>query len=174
MVLFQLITTRFIQVYIAQGLVLLVFIILAIKLICNEPKRLKIILSGFYFFGGVGLFINFIYALIYNQAIVKFFNFITNFCVVFSVIFPMVFCLTFYKGDEKVGITKQLVSFSVYGLFVFLMILIPNGVEINEHTGWTPHWSILLFIYVSLVMTAGAVIPTIYYALKIHQMIEVV
>ncbi|MFX1444958.1 MAG: hypothetical protein ACFFHV_16220 [Promethearchaeota archaeon] len=51
------------------------------------------------------------------------------------------------------------------------MVLIPNGVIINADTGWYPHWNLTLFIYVMVIMTTIAIIPSIYFEVKIYQIL---
>ncbi|TXT65597.1 MAG: hypothetical protein BAJALOKI3v1_90040 [Promethearchaeota archaeon] len=50
----QLDLTRFIQVYIIQGLVIALYFFLAIRTIQRNKKRLNLIFSGFYFSIGIG------------------------------------------------------------------------------------------------------------------------
>ncbi|MFX1259043.1 MAG: hypothetical protein ACFFAN_14385 [Promethearchaeota archaeon] len=172
MVLFQLTVTRFTQVYIAQGIVFVFFIYLIYKVLKTDRNKLKIIFCGYYISEAIGIFINFIYAPLTNPDLVKILNFLTNFFIIFGTIFFMVFCLISFKGEEKLSPPKQLLIILSYGVVLSFMIFIPEGVEINADTGWLPHWSLTLFIYVMVVMTIFAVAPSFYYAIKIYQIID--
>jgi len=163
----QLSTIRFIQVYIAQGIVFLMFIILICICLRKNRKRPFIYFTLFYLSIAIAIFINFIYAPLTDENLVKVLNFLTNFFVAFSSIFLTVFCLSVYK-QNKFGTFKQIIIIIIYGILIAFSILIPNAVEVGEATNWIPRWNIFYFLYLlSLTLILG-LIPTIYYSLRIY------
>ena len=81
MVLYQLDTTRIIQVYILQGTVGFFFLFLAYRILKRDTKRLNLMLSLGYITASIGMFINFIYAPLTNEAIVLVLYYMTIFFI---------------------------------------------------------------------------------------------
>ena len=172
MVLYQLDLTRFIQVYIVQGIIGVIYLILAYKIIKRDTKRLNITLSAFYIVGATGIFINFIYAPLTDEKIVFFLNFLVNFCFFFAPIFLVVFELIILKSEKVITSKKQLLTITIYGIIMFCSIFIPNGVTINKSTNWKPVWSLTFFVYVMIFFCAIGIFPIIYYGFKIYNQFE--
>ena len=170
--LFQLDPVRFIQVYIVQGIVGLIFLYLAYKILRRDTKRLNLIFSIFYISIAVGIFMNFVYAPLTDETIVFILNFLTNYFLFLSPIFLLVFNLILLKSTKVFNTKKQLILISVYAVALFCMILIPGGVTINASTGWKPVWSVPLFIYVIIVMNGMAGIPGFVIAGLIYKKFE--
>ncbi|MFX1395126.1 MAG: hypothetical protein ACFFAH_16360 [Promethearchaeota archaeon] len=168
MVLFQLNLTRIIQIYIVQGLSFLFFLLIVYKSLKKSRKRPLIYFSLFFISIDIGLFFNFIYAPLTNLSLVLTLNFLTNYFIAFGAIFLTVFCIIIYK-HHQFNTLKQATLILIYAVLLFLIILIPNGVEISEKTNWHPCWSIYLFLYVIMLLTIMGLIPTLYYSIKILQ-----
>ncbi|MFX1356406.1 MAG: hypothetical protein ACFFA8_03900 [Promethearchaeota archaeon] len=172
MVLFQepLSLTRFITIYIAQGLVFAVFLFLAFKILKRDRKRLNVIFASFYISPVFGLLINFIYGPLTEEAVIIALNFITNFGIFYAPIFLVVFELILLKSEKVITSPKQLIILIVYGIAMFSMIfflLIPEwGVEINVVTGWSPKWSFPFFIYL-VIIESFAVLPALFLSFRI-------
>jgi hypothetical protein len=167
---------RILTVYGAQGVILAVFLYLAIKILLRDRKRLNVIFAGLYISPVIGVLINFIYAPLTNEPIVQLLNFFTNFGMIYAPIFIVVFDLILLKSEKIISTSKQLAILIAYGIVVLCMgifLLIPGfGVTINAVTDWTPVWSIPFFIYVVLVLTCCATIPALYFSIKIYQKFE--
>ena len=167
---------RILTVYGAQGVILAVFLYLAIKILLRDRKRLNVIFAGLYISPVIGVLINFIYAPLTNESIVQLLNFFTNFGMIYAPIFIVVFDLILLKSEKIISTSKQLAILIAYGIVVFCMgifLLIPGfGVTINAGTDWTPVWSIPFFVYVVLVLTCCATIPALYFSIKIYQKFE--
>jgi len=176
MVLSQLTPGRILTVYIAQGVILVVFLYLAIRILLRDRKRLNAIFAGLYISPAIGVFVNFIYAPLTDETIVLFLNFISNATAIYAPIFIVVFDLILLKSEKIISTIKQIAILIAYGLAVLCMgifLLIPGyGVTINASTNWSPVWSILIFIYVILILTCGATIPAFYFSIKIYQKFE--
>ena len=176
MVYFQLTPTRFITIYIAQGLMCFYFLFLAYKILKRDRKRLNLIFSMFYLSSVFGFIINFIYGPLTDEFVVTILNFLTNFGIFYSPIFIVVFELILLKSEKVISTSKQLIILIIYGIVMFCMILFlftPGlGVTLNAGTGWSPVWSIPFFIYVVLVETFGAILPTLYLSFQIYKKFE--
>lgn len=172
MVFYQLSITRFITVYIAQGLMFGMFIYLAYKILKRDRKQLNVIFAGFYIFVAISLFINFIYAPITDVDVVLIMNFITNFFAFYSPIFILVSELILLKSKNVISIGKQFVLLISYGIAMFCMMIFlfieDWGVVIGPPE-WTPHWMIPFFIYVVIVASIIIVGPSLYLSYKIYK-----
>jgi len=176
MVYFQLTPGRIITVYIAQGVILLAFLYLAIRILLRDRKRLNFIFAGLYISPAIGLLINFIYAPMTDEFIVLILNFFTNFGIFYAPIFIVVFDLILLKSEKVISTSKQLMILFIYGIAMFSMVFllfIPGfGVTINSGTNWSPVWSLPFFLYVVFVETIGALIPSLYFSFQIYKKFE--
>ena len=173
---FQLTTGRIITVYVAQGVILVAFLYLAIKILLRDRKRLNVIFAGLYISPAIGVLINFLYAPMTDEFIVSILNFFTNFGFFYAPIFIVVFDLILLKSEKIISTSKQLMILIIYGIAMFGMIFflfIPgSGVTINQGTGWSPVWSLPFFLYVVFVETIGALIPSLYFSFQIYKKFE--
>lgn len=165
---------RFIQVYIIQGMVCACFFFIVYKVLKRDTKRLNLVFSGFYICAGIGVFINFIYAPLTDELIVLILNFLTNYIITFGGIFLLVFTLILLRSEKILNTKKQLTIILTYGAILFGMVFfLPfGGVTINESTGWRPVWSLFFLAYVLAVSCVMAIVPTIYYSLKVYNKFE--
>ncbi|NVM43291.1 MAG: hypothetical protein HWN79_00100 [Candidatus Lokiarchaeota archaeon] len=174
--LFQLTFARILTVYIAQGVILVVFLYLAIRILLRDRKRLNVIFAGLYISPVVGVLMNFIYAPLTDETIVLLLNFFTNIGSIYAPIFIVVFDLILLKSEKIISTSKQLAILIGYGIAVLCMgifLFIPGyGVTINVGTNWTPVWSFPFFIYVVIILTSFATIPAFYFSIKIYQKFE--
>jgi len=172
----QLSLGRIITVYVAQGVILVIFLYIAIRILQRDRKRLNVIFSGLYLFPVVGVLSNFIYAPLTDETIVLLLNFVTNIGTIYAPIFIVVFDLILLKSEKIISTSKQLAILIAYGIAVLCMgifLLFPGyGVKIDLATDWTPVWSFPFFIYVVLILTCFATIPTLYLSIKIYQKFE--
>ena len=173
---FQLTFGRIITVYIAQGVILLAFLYLAIRILLRDRKRLNVIFAGLYISPVIGLLINFVYAPLTDVNIVLILNFFTNFGIFYAPIFIVVFDLILLKSEKVISTGKQLVILIVYGIAMFgmlIFIFIPDfGITIDQGTNWSPVWSLPFFTYVVLVETIGALIPSLIFSFQIYKKFE--
>ncbi|MFX1464796.1 MAG: hypothetical protein ACFFBF_17395, partial [Promethearchaeota archaeon] len=135
--------TRFVTVYIVQGIMCAYFAFLAYKILKRDRKRLNLIFAGFYISNVISLCINFIYAAITDEIIVLIMHSITTYFAFYSPIFILVFELLVLKPEKIKSPKKQkliLISYAVILSFMVIFLSIENwGVEI-EAPDWTPHW----------------------------------
>ncbi len=185
MVLYQTILgmglTRFLQVYIVQGIVAGWFLFLAYKILNRDKKRLNLILSLSYITSAIGIFINFIYApLTIESVVIVLYYFTLVFLFMFGA-FLLVFVMILIKSEKVITTDKQIIIILLYGIALACMVFVPEGtlipggttipVEISAKTDWKPVWSDIFFIYFVSVLLLE-LIPLLYYALKIYEQFE--
>ncbi len=158
---------RFIQIYIIQGLFALFFIYMAYKILKRGKKGLNLYLSGFYLSITIGGILNIIYANIFDKTIVYTMHFTTYFLFCMSLVFLLIFVLIIIKPIKQITHKVQILILIIYGFLIFGLLLIPNGIMINESTNWKPNWSWIFFTY-AIVVSSSIAIPTICYSIKIY------
>ncbi len=57
----------------------------------------------------------------------------------------------------------------IYSILIICMVLIPEGVIINETTGWVPIWNKYLFFYLIIVVSCFAIIPSLYLSVLVYK-----
>ncbi|MFX0034025.1 MAG: hypothetical protein ACFE9I_00115 [Candidatus Hermodarchaeota archaeon] len=159
---------RFVQIYIIQGLFALFFLYMAFRVLRRGTKRLNIYLSSFYLSVTIGGIINMIYATIFDPTIVFIMHFITYYLFCFSMAFLLIFVLILMKPGKQIKFEIQLFILIIFGLLVLSLLLIPNGIKINDNTNWKPDWSLNFLIYSMVVCSIMVIIPTVYYSQKIY------
>ncbi|MBD3194218.1 MAG: hypothetical protein GF317_04130 [Candidatus Lokiarchaeota archaeon] len=165
--------TRFIQVYVIQGLVMALCFFLAIRTIQRNKKRLNLIFSGFYFSVGIGLFLNFIYAPLQIEgleSVVLILNFLTNYFIALGPIFFVIFELILIKSEKIIDRNKQIMLISIYALILlFMLVFLPfGGVVIDSTTDWKPTYNFVFYLYLMITLFIGTSLPSLYYAFSIY------
>ncbi len=160
--------SRFIQIYVVQGLFALFFLYLAILVLKRGKKKLNLYLSSFYLSTTIGGIINMIYATIFVEMIVFIMHFLTYYLFCFSMVFLLIFDLILIKPDKQFKFKFQLVIILIFGMLILGMLLIPNGIIIDASTNWKPNWNWNFLIYSIIVCSFTVVCPTIYFSIKIY------
>ncbi|MFX0073602.1 MAG: hypothetical protein ACFFAO_21195 [Candidatus Hermodarchaeota archaeon] len=172
MVLYQLTIARIIQIYVGYGSIAAFFLYLAYKTLRQEKKRLNVIFSFLYIFTAIGMIITFIYAPITISEIATMLHYIAIYIIIFSTIFLLAFILTFLKTEEVFDAKKLFTLIIIFAILTSIIFFIPDGIEINESTGWNPHWSWPLYIYVAVLMASFPIAPSLYYSTLIYKKFE--
>jgi hypothetical protein len=163
---------RFIQIFIVQGLIGFVYIFIAIKILRRERKGISFYLSIFYICGGCGVIINIVYALIFQETIVYILHFLTYYILCFSLIFLTISVLLLLKSEKIITFKIRFLIIFIFGLSIFGLWFIPNGITINQSTDWKPVWSWTFFIYSIIICSSFAIGPTTYFAIKLYNKFE--
>jgi len=171
----QMSITRFITVYIIQGLMCFYFAFLACKILKRDRKRLNLMFTGFYISNVISLCINFIYAPITDENIVLIMHSITTFFAFYSPIFILLFVLMVLKPEKVINPNKQkaiLIGYGVVlsGMTIFLLIE-DWGVEIGP-PDWTPHWMVPFFLYLVTIVSICVVGPSFFISYQIFKKFE--
>lgn len=168
--------TRFITIYIVQGIVFVFFIFLAYQILKRDTKRLNLIFAGFYITIAAGLFVNFIYGPLTDLNTVYLLNYITMWLLFFAPIFLTIFSLILLKSEKVITAGKQYLIIIVYGALLALLIIFPwNNSEIGIMISTpqaSPWWSIPFFLYTVIVISAIAIIPNLVLSFQILKKFE--
>ncbi|MBN1801811.1 MAG: hypothetical protein JW891_09915 [Candidatus Lokiarchaeota archaeon] len=163
--------TRLITVYVVQGLLFVVLLFIAYKILKRDKKRLNQIFSGFYISLVIGLLFNFIYLPFEDDPMVLYMNYLTNLFVYSGVVFLVVFCLILLKSEKAVDTKLQLLVilgiYLVFGIGMMTLNLFPETRV--EFTGkdFAPVWPFPFFIFMLLAFTLANFIPLCYLLYKI-------
>ncbi len=160
--------SRFIQVFLVQGLAGLFYLIIGYKIIRRERKGINIILSSYYFLVAIGAIINIIYVNIFDETIALVLHFITYYLFCLSLIFLLLFVLILFKSQSIITFNKQIAIFTIFALLLIGLWFIPGGIRLNE-VSWKPEWSWEFFIYSIIICSSIAIGPTIYISFKIYR-----
>lgn len=165
----------FLKVFIVHGFLFGAFIFIAYKILKRDRKWLNVIVSLFYIFFAIGLFINFVYVLISFDPyapIVRALYYCTMFFLLVGVFFLTVFLLILLKLDIKFTKQKQILLVLIYSIVALCMVLIPNGVSISSKTNWNPVYSLEYYLYVFIIYTISSTIPQMYCFTRIYKAIQ--
>ncbi len=117
---------RFFQIYIIQGLLFVLCVVLGYRTLKRNRNRLNLVFAGFYICIAIGLFLNFVYAPLQMpglQVVVLFLNFLTNYFLTLGAIFFVIFELILIKSEKSITTKVQVLILVIYGLVLFIMIL---------------------------------------------------
>ena len=173
MVFFQMDMARFIQVYIVQLGMGIVFLIFGILILRRDRKRLNQIFSFWYLMTAAGTIVNVIYvSLIYFSfkinPLIKYLHLATAYLLLYAPLYLLIVCLIIFKSEKVITVrTNNIIAFT-YAVLLFGIFLIPGGARIDETTEWMPIWSLPLTIYVLTLVTVFVIIPFIYFSMKIY------
>ncbi|MHA1149475.1 MAG: hypothetical protein ACTSR8_14660 [Promethearchaeota archaeon] len=167
---------RFIQIYIVQLLVGIMFAFIAYLILKRDKKRLNVIFSGFYLCNFAGIVINCIYAPLNDEVVVLWLNFATNFLFAFSPVFLIIFDLILLKSEKVMNRVKQNLILLVYGAallgLIFFIIQPEPGVVINESTSWRPVYTLPFYLYLMVILIGMGLIPSMYFSYQIYKKFE--
>lgn len=163
--------SRFIQIFLVQGLIGFFFLYIAFRILKRDAKGLSLILSCFYLSTTIGVIINIVYAFIFIEIIVFILHFLTYFFLCLSLMFLLIFTLVLLRSESIVTKKIQIFLLTIFSIGLLMLLFIPNGIIINETTGWKPEWSWSFLIYSFLICTS-VIIPTIFYSIKLYLKFE--
>ncbi|MFX0073555.1 MAG: hypothetical protein ACFFAO_20960 [Candidatus Hermodarchaeota archaeon] len=163
---------RILQVFVLQLGMGIFFLILGILILRRKKGRINVIFSGFFISTFIGVLLNVIYATLTDVNAIRVLNFWTYFFGTFAMIFLMVFNLIVYKSEKIIDSQKQLTIIIIFGVLLLLSVFIPDSIIIRKENNYVPQWSIFYVLYYVIITMAIAIIPAIFYAIKIYQKME--
>ncbi len=172
--LLELSTFRFVQIFVVQLGLGLFFLYLGVKIIKRDKKKLNVLIFMFYLFIFISMLLNVIYATMSSmsddyETAVNYLHFWTLFFSFMSFPFLLVFNLILYKSEKVFDLKKQLVVFLVLlAANISAIALVPDHLTMNTSTDWYPKYDSVYFL-VQIFLLSAAVIPMIYYAVKVMQ-----
>lgn len=170
---------RIISILFSQLIISLLSYILSFKILYRKKNHLTINLSVFYIFIATGFVLNAIFLLFSKISFIKNFPiilyilyFLAIYLIFFSFIFVLIFIYDLIQIDSKFSLKKYLIMIIFYGVSIFLILLFPNGININETTNWRPvySWSFLILIYIYF--TSLIFVPVMFFLIKLYKSFE--
>lgn len=161
--------TRFIQVFVVQLGLGIVFLLIGIKILKRDRKRLNQIIGGFYIFVFIGMLINVIYAPLKINPLVTNLHLLTDFFLFLPSVLLLVFNLIVLKSQKIINTKIQMLLILVWAGLLSVLFFIPNGVTINESTQWKPVWSLTFALYVLIIATGYWLIPVLISAINVSK-----
>ena len=160
---------RIIQVFVVQLGLGIVYLYIGLRVLKRDRKRLNQMIGGFYISVFIGMLLNVIYAPLETNPAVIILHLMTDFFLFFPAIFLLIFNLIILKSQKIIDTKKQILMMLGYGLLLAVIAIIPEGVLINESTGWRPVWSLEFILYLMIFATLASCIPNFYTSIKIYQ-----
>lgn len=167
--------SRIIQVFIIFLGGGIFFLILAYLILKKGKNRSNITISAFFIFIFLGGLLNASYALLTthsDEKIVVTLHIITYIFFCYAQIFLLLLNLIMLKSERIFTLNKQLIIMGVYGVLLFILFFIPEGVRINESTHHRPQWNLLFFIYANIIWIGFAMIPSLITSIQIYKKLE--
>ena len=166
----QISPTRIILVFGLQPVFVFFFFYIAYLIVKrNITKTIKFLLF-FYILNGFGLIFNILAVLITLteiEWISSLVYYIASYLLIYTSIFLVLFLLKLL--DNLVDFTKKKrnIYILLYCIGVFLIVIIPEGITINESTNWAPRFSWGFLIIVYIFYSSFIFVPTIVNLIKL-------
>jgi len=176
---------RFIIIYVIQGVIVIYFSIMAYQIIRRRRQRLNLIFGAFFISVCIGNVLNMIYAVIplHLVVIIEILHLLTLFFIFFSIIFIPILNMIILESTLIYSVKRQNRHIILYGFLLFfgmlLLLIIQEifglqgpfsfGFDIDENG---PKWSLIFFLYITLITFGFGVIPIISTNWKIYKSFE--
>ncbi|MFX1392697.1 MAG: hypothetical protein ACFFAH_03900 [Promethearchaeota archaeon] len=161
--------TRFYLVIITQTIMATFFFYIAFRILKRKFDRKTLTLSAIYIFPGISFIFNIIYIILFalNEITLGLIlYYFTVYFVLFGFIFLLIFIINLLDIQKKLALKKQLIIVFIYATAVFLLLILPGGIKIDESTNWTPIYSWYFLIAVYIFFTSVIFIPTMIFSIK--------
>lgn len=130
----------------------------------SEISRKRLIFSFYYLCSLIGIVLNYIYAPIKHELITAHLYLITIYVIYVGSNFLAIFSITMYfeiKDNSKT--TKiQLIYLVLFSSLYLVLFFIPEGIMINEETGWYPVVNLNFFIYCTVLVSISLFVVVVY------------
>jgi len=160
---------RLFIVFVPQVFLVGLFSFLIFKILKRNTNRSSLMLSGFYFTGGLGFAINGIAVLIafYSPGeFIMILYFLATYLTMFSFVFVLVFILSLLKLKYVFTLKKAFAIIITYGTAWLLLHLYPDGVRYED---WVPVYRLPLFLAANILFTLTFTIPVVYYSIRLRK-----
>lgn len=152
---------RFFSIFIGQGVLALIFLLIAIRILGRNRSRLSLIISSFYILESIAFVLNIIYFPIKINPLASILYLATIYLISFAPILLVLFSITLYRSEKAVKSKAYQKYIIMYGIVLFILLIIPGSFEFGENTGWRPQLSWFLLIGLYSLVTIGVLIPMI-------------
>ncbi len=164
---------RMMVIFAGQPFIVGLYLFLGIKVIRKNPILSGRLFASYYFMIASAGILNIVYALIFDENIVKSLNFLTNLFADLSPIMILVAQLVLYKRFKfKKGITYLLTYLLLSMSFMYILTFFFDGVVINASTFWRPSWGVFFYLSVLAIMIIPIAI-NIVFSVKIYRIIPI-
>jgi hypothetical protein len=164
--------SRLIIVFVSQGILIVLFSILAIRVIRRNRTRAHLALVMFYGIISVGFVLNIAYVLLgptNNAFLLRTLYVLSSFFIAFSFVFNLIFIIILVRLEVSTRSLAILVV--VYGAICLSLYLIPDGISFSPIT-WVPTYSFTLFIVLCVYFTVFMTLPTLYFSFRLYRTFE--
>lgn len=165
--------TRIIIVFISQAFGIVLFLVLAFKILKRKRDRSTIALSAFYILMAIGLMFNILFIILTplgNENILFIIYILASYLILFPFIFIIIFINIILKLEEIFTIKKIIGIIVIYGVLCSLLYFLPGGITFTSN--WAPIYSISLFILICIFFTCFITIPTVYYSIRLYRVFK--
>lgn len=178
------VSTVIIQVYVIYGIIFLLFLFFAIKLLLRRRNRITITLSMVFIIPAIGILFNILYRTIDVYSFNLIGNKLTIYLSCLGLINIYIFAKIIQKSQVGFSLSQQVKIFLIYAALLAVLFIIPNGVEFEYDSGLgidgynsrsldpldlgVPIYSTVFFIY-GMVISQSVVGITIYTGVKQYQ-----
>ncbi|MHA1339171.1 MAG: hypothetical protein ACTSRZ_00950 [Promethearchaeota archaeon] len=163
---------RIIQVFVVQFGLGLVMLIIGIRILQRDTKRINQLIATFYISEFVGTLFNVIYAPFEVNPLVYNLHILTVFFTYFGPVMLTLFTLVVYKSQKIITTPKQLLYMIGWIIYLIIGFLIPGGITINESSNWKPVWSATFSLYIIIGQCLYWTILLLYVAFKVNSLFE--
>ncbi|MGV9199228.1 MAG: hypothetical protein ACOC44_03800 [Promethearchaeia archaeon] len=162
----------FLKGIVVHGILIGFFLFMSFKICKRGGKYARIYLTAFYFSTVMGFIINFVFIFIFISFIVQVLYYFTLYFLFLGTYFLLIFTFIIYQSEKIITKKRQIIILGILSLITWGMVLIPNGLVINETTNWDPVYSPVFFWFLVSLLTFGSVGPIIYISVKIYKNFE--
>lgn len=169
---------RFIPIFTSQLFIIVIFLILALKILKRNVNRANVTLSLYYFFTSSGLIFNILFFILplidpWNIFLATIFYDFTYYLLFLSLIFLLAFTLNLLMLESEFTKIKYLVLVFTHAIITFMFLFFPEGITIIKvNNEWRPLYSWLFLITMYIYFSGVIVIPTIIYSLRLYKRFE--
>ncbi len=161
---------RVIGIFIVNGVVILFFLIIFIKLWRRQKNRYSMLFSMVYLFNAIGLGLNIIYAFLTSEIPIITLDFFMMYLTLMGQIFALLFNLNLLKSITTLTAKKQKLIFIGYAIALFLALYFPMDTTINAE--FIPRYSWTKFLVMILFYFGAFFIPIVYTIMLVYKTIE--
>jgi hypothetical protein len=171
----QISPTRIILVFGLQPVFVFFFLYIAYLIFKRKITDSIRFLLIFYILTTIGLIFN-IVAVLITLTEIEWISTLVYMIVSYFLLSPSIFLVLFLikllSNPEDFSKKKRNLYILLYSLGAFLIVMIPEGITVNEGTNWAPHFSWVFLISVYILFSSFITIPTIVNLIKLLKVFE--
>lgn len=166
---------RLFIVFIPQPIIIIIFFILAIKLLHRKRERSLLNLSLWYICVGIGLAFNAVYIIISElfpteELLIHIIYFLTLYLLFTSHIFLLMFIISIIKSEFS--LQRNILYTAFYFILCAGIIFFSGGITLDPLNNWRPLFSWVFFLIIISCFTLIIMIPAIYYTSKLYTLFQ--